>query len=570
MLDPQKKIIYTTLQNPGQPPESRLVTTEELELLRNNRADIKDVQTIKEIGEPGRFSGTQARDLDFLVSHLAKSKGDLADFYGLDPDQLREKVAVAADVKVRLIRVTEVVDPILESFLIRQTERSIDEGANLIIFEIESPGGLLQSAESLARYIADLEQRKIRTIAYIPDYAYSGAALVSLGCDEIYLRENARIGDAGAIAELGKEGKFEHVPEKILGPYKEILRNLAKLKNRPPAIAEAMAFKDLVVYQVTHRDNGRTWFMSEQEIHDSNGEWIKGPAVPESGNSQLLTVSGERAVELKIAKAVVKDLDDLKGWLSIPLEVKLNPVGRTWIDTLIFVLASPVVSGFLLFLGILCLYIELHSFTGFFAIISIICFAIYFWSKFLGGTAGWLEVILFSLGLLFLGIEMFVIPGFGIFGLSGLLLIVGSLIMASQTLSGLDAEFDIKQMAKGLKEIFAALISVIIVASIINRYLPRIPVINSAMLLPPGGIPHDDEAPRLRPDLVLQNELQKDNDFMRFMGMRGVALTLLRPSGKAKILDKTIDVVSEGNFIKEGSAIEVIKIAGNIITVRQV
>ena len=569
MMNPNQSILLASLQIGDKPKETRVVTPDELEILRKNRANILDVNTIKEKGEPGLFSGSQAKGLEFLVAHLAKARSDVSEIYGVDPSKLREEVNSGFDVKVRLIRVTDMIDPVLEAFIERQVERSISDGANLLIFEIDSGGGLLVSAQALANYLAELGERNVRTVAFIPQKAYSGAALVALGCDEIYLQPNGQIGDAGAIAELGKEGKFEHVPEKLLGPYKETLKTLAEMKDRPNAILEAMAFKDLKVYEVTHRENGRVWFMSEQDLHNSNGEWIQGAAIPEAGNSQLLTVKGERAVELKIAKAVVRDLDDLKTRLNIPLNFKLNPVGRTWLDTLVFILSSSFVTGFLFFIALLCLYIELHFFTGFFAIVAALCFGIFFWSRFLGGTAGWLEVMFFLLGLVFLGMEIFVIPGFGVFGVSGILLIIASLVMASQTFNNIEPSKDLDSLANSLSSLAGSLVAVVVIAMVLQKYLPSIPLFNRAMLIPPGSTSSHDGSPRLRPDLMQDDQEENEHDLSYLVGYKGLAKTLLRPSGRARIDDKIVDVISEGGFIKEGSSIEVVHVSGNRIIVRE-
>jgi membrane-bound serine protease (ClpP class) len=570
MVDPNKKLYYVTLEQPNQPKETRIATQEDLELLRNNHSVITDVQILKEAGEPGKFSGSQARSLEFLTNHIARSVGDIAEIYGIDPENLREDPTRGEAVKVRLIKITETIDPVLEAFVERQIQRALSSGANTLIFEIHSPGGYLISAQSLANYLASLSDQKVRTIAYIPEFAYSGAALIALGCDEIYMAKEGQIGDAGAIQEVGKEGKFEHVPEKLLGPYRVTLRTLAEKKQRPPAIAEAMAFKELVVYQVTHRDNGRVWYMSESEIHDSNGEWIKGAAVPESGNNQLLVVTGERAVELKVARAVVKNLDDLRIWLNIPADVRIAPVGRTWIDTFVFILANPVVTGFLFFVGLFCLYLELHIFSGFFAIISAVCFGIFFWSRFLGGTAGWLEVILFTLGMLFLGLEIFVIPGFGVFGVSGILLIVGSLIMASQTFNNIEPSADLNKLAQSLSGLAGSLLAVFVMGMLLQHYLPRIPILNTARIIPPGGIGLDEDAPRLKRKLLVEKENLEKSEFRDLMGQQGVATTMLRPSGRARFHDQLVDVVTEGSFIAEKTPVEVIRIAGHVITVREV
>src|SRR5262249_19822234 len=157
--------------------------------------------------------------------------------------------------------------PMLEQFVLRQIDRATGAGINLLIFEIDSPGGGAQESMTLAHTIADLSSKKVRAVAYVPKRAFSGAAIIAMGCDEIYLEKNARneatIGDAGAIWELGKKGKFEFVPQKLLGPLLQSLKSLAEKKGRPPAIVMAMMDKERPVYKVTDKDTGQITYMTD-------------------------------------------------------------------------------------------------------------------------------------------------------------------------------------------------------------------------------------------------------------------------------------------------------------------
>ena len=206
--------------------------------------------------------------------------------------------------------------------------------------------------------------------------------------------------------------------------------------NEPPkkssavAICEAMADRSLKVFQVTHRDNGRVWYMSELDIHAANGEWIKGAQLRETNGELLFTSNGIRANELKISESPVSDFEELKSRIGVPPGMKLVPIEKTWVDRLVFSLNHPAMVMLMIVLGVALIYVELHFMTGILGILSVLCFALFFWSSFMGGTAGWLEVVLFVLGIGCLGLEIFVIPGFGVFGVSGILLVLASLVMA--------------------------------------------------------------------------------------------------------------------------------------------
>jgi membrane-bound serine protease (ClpP class) len=577
MCDPQRETLRAKVQIPPtgkdgkETSEYRIVTKDELERLQKSKVAILDVQTIKESGDLGTYSGSKARSLGVLTVQTIDTRGELADVYNLPREALRDDPIAGDKPHVQLIKVEGVVDSVLEAFIERQIDRAITAGVNTLIFEIDSPGGGLLQSQNLANAIADLDPKKIRTIAYIPKgkQALSGAAMIALGCDEIYMDPNVRIGDAEPI-ELKSGRQFEHVPEKILSNLRVVLATLAKRKGRPPALAEAMADKDLQVFQVKNRRNGRVSYLSEGEIQASNGEWERGLPVPESGGNHLLTLTGTRAHELGLAEAPVRDFDDFKQRLGIPAEVTVAEAKRTWVDTLVFVLNTELALFFLVVVGFICIYIELHLMTGLLSIIAALCFAVFFWSHFLGGTAGWLEVILFLIGAACLALEVFVIPGSGFFGVTGVLLIFGSLILASQTWGNLEPNEDYKRLSYTMGTLGASIVSIVVIAMVTSRFLPHVRVFDKLVLSPPGGTDPRHFGPRLKPGLADDATGLFSDHPRSLIGQEGAALTVLRPAGKAKIHGRTIDVVSEGPFIPAESRVEVVEVSGNRVVVRQI
>ena len=226
----------------------------------------------------------------------------------------------------------------------------------------------------------------------------------------------------------------------------------------------------------------------------------------------------------------------------------------------------------LIMIGVFCIYLELHTMAGFFGIGSALCFTLFFWSRYLGGTAGWLEIVLFVLGLFLIAIEIFVIPGFGVFGVSGGLLIVSALIMASQTFVIPQTGEQVTQTVWTLGTMGGAICSVIVLAMIMSHYLPRMLLLNQMILAPPHmAAGHDPDEPRLSPEY--SDETPRTQLIERDQSLRqkqGIAVSVLRPAGKAQIGEELVDVVSDGPYIPEGSQIEVVEVAGNRVVVRQV
>ncbi|QDV51317.1 NfeD family protein [Gimesia fumaroli] len=576
MMDPQQAVLKIKIQQgegENKQIESRIVTPEELKRLQDNMAVILDVETIKEVGSLGVFSGSKARALDVLVQQLAQNRGDLAELYGIPREKLRDDPTMGDAPKTMLIRVDGMIEPILEAFIERQINRAVNSGANMLVFEITSGGGYLISGTNLANMIADLDARKVRTVAYVPEYAMSSAAIIALGCDEIFLKPDAQIGDAGPI-EMKEDGQFEHVPEKILSPLRVTLKELAEKKGRPAAVCEAMSDKDLEIFEVTNSKTGQIWYMTAEEIHESNGEWIKGPVVRESRKANLLTVNGNRAHTLKIAEPPVRDMEELKQRLGIPVDTKLIAVGRTWVDTLVYVLNSSFVTGLVLALGILFVYLELSTLTGMFGIMSGVCFGLFFWSHILGGTAGYLEIVLFAMGLICILLELLVIPGFGVFGVSGGLLVFASFIMASQTFGDFNTlrpGSDLTTMTNTVGTVSASLITVIILAIGLNRFLPESRLMSSIILAPPGENPRSGAHEiQLDPGLLEESGTLKLPGLDLRVGMQGVTISVLRPAGRVEIEGVWVDVISEGPFIQPGAEVEIAQINGNEVIVREV
>lgn len=564
MMNPQEQLwrVRVRSMEAGQNElESRVVTRDELETFRQTNVAIENVEVVKDAGVVGTFRGSTVRSLDILATHTAENRAAVATLYGLQRESLREMSPEKENRKVRLIKVDGIIDRLQESFLLRQIDRAVAEDSQVIVFEIDSPGGLLVASITLANAIADLETRKIRTIAYVPEQAISGAAIISLGCDEIYMRPGAKIGDAGPI-EMRPGQPFERAPEKILSPLKVALHDLAEKKHRPVAICEAMADRSMKVYQVTHRDSGQVWYMNELEIHAANGEWIQGGQLRETNGELLLTANGSRANELKIAESPVNDLDDLKSRIGVAPGLKLVPVAKTWVDRLVFTLNHPGMVMLMIVMGVALLYLELHFMTGILGILSVLCFALFFWSNFMGGTAGWLEVVLFIIGLGCLGLEIFVIPGFGVFGVSGILLVLASLVMAGHSWT-YDLTTNVEELTWQTGQVLLSLGIVFALGATVARFLPNVPGFDSMILGPPGTAADE---PRLRLQTVPTLE-SVGNGIAP--GESGTALTMLRPAGKARIGERVIDVISEGPFISANVPLEVVAVNGNRVVVRQ-
>ena len=198
--------------------------------------------------------------------------------------------------------------PGLQSYLYRKLDAAKEQGADLVILEIDSPGGLLKESLEIAKHLQEVEWA--HTVAYVPQKAISGAAIVALGCDEIVMAPFAQIGDAGAIF-MNEHSVFQFVPEKAISYLAPALRSLAEAKGRPPALAEAMADKDLQVFHVRDLKTGQETYISEREFNAKPDDWKKLGVVSASGKGRFLALTAPQAVEVKLANAIIDNREEL-------------------------------------------------------------------------------------------------------------------------------------------------------------------------------------------------------------------------------------------------------------------
>lgn len=451
------------------------------------------------------------------------------------------------------------IDAKLSKHFHRKLAVAKSAGADLIILEIESPGGLKSESLRIAESLRDVSWAY--TVAYIPKRAISGAALVSLGCDEIIVGQNARFGDIGEIYWDPESFAYRLVTEKMNSELVPQARSLAKSKGRPPELAEAMIDKDM---QVFRRPLGDGWEYQNVRVgDDSPGDnW---ELIEESKEGRFLTLEGPRMVEIGLANAFSDNREQIADYFGIDI-TETRVLRYTNSDYIADLLCTPWLTGLLIVVGLLAFYLELSApGIGVGAIVAAFCAVLFFWSRFLGGTADWLEAILFLAGIAFLAMELFVIPGWGVSGFLGLVLMVVSIFMAGQDFVLPSNE---RQWAEFVTTALVILCSgcvVLIGAAFITKKIGSIPVFNRLVLQP-------------EPDKSIATAQQKDESGKPIptthplvsVGDWGKTESLLRPAGRAIFSGRSIDVISDGAFIEPETQIKVVDIQGNRIVVVEV
>jgi membrane-bound ClpP family serine protease len=370
-----------------------------------------------------------------------------------------------------------------------------------------------------------------------------------MACDHVVMRVDAALGGPGTN-ELGRR--------EITSLRDEVIPRLAQQKARGWSLWAAMIDPDLQVDQYKQQGSGVTGYFCAAELQKQvdPSSWVKVEAI--TGPGSVFQATGERAYELGLARYVVADLDELKQVYQ--LEGELRTVKPNWALQLIDALAAPQLAWMLVFVGGFAFMSEMMSpGIGIPGFLACVCFLLFFWSQFLNGTAHWLEILLFVGGVSCIALEIFVLPGFGIFGLGGGALVIASVVLATQTFVVPRNDYQLAQIPQSLLP-FAALVGGVMAALAVMRHvLPRTPVVNQVMLPPPEGEQLEDISQR---EALVR--------FEHLVGKHGRTTTPLVPAGKARFGDDLIDVISEGEVIERGVDIRVLQVLGNRVLVERV
>ena len=285
--------------------------------------------------------------------------------------------------------------------------------------------------------------------------------------------------------------------------------------------------------------------------------------IPETGPERFLTVSGQRAKELEIAQGFASSVDELAKEFEYDAS-KLRRYHFTATDTFVHSLNQPFFTGLLILIGLIAIYIEASApGIGIGGLVAGLCAVLFFWSRFLTGTSGWLEVILFLAGLTFIALELFVIPGFGLPGLSGIVLVFASVLLASQSFIVPETAVQWNTLTSSALVMLTSGVLFLIAAVFISRRLGTLPFLNRLVLAgpDPSAVEGTDQSVET---LSVAQELGLS------VGDIGQAESVLRPAGRAIFKDRSVNVVSDGSYIEVGERVKIVRISGNIIQVASV
>jgi membrane-bound serine protease (ClpP class) len=425
------------------------------------------------------------------------------------------------------------VAPSLLAFLRRAVKTAESNDASAVVFDMNTYGGRLDTATEI---VNALNQIKIPTYTFINTNAGSAGAIIAIATQHIYMAPVSAIGAAAPILPTGEDLPAT-AKEKTISYWSALIRGSAIKNGHNPDLAEAFMNKDKEVK------------IGDRVVHSKGA---------------ILTLNAQEATEKinpdgsrLLAEGIVDSIADLTKKAGVKGNIaRIEPTGfehlAFWITAL-----APL----LLLAGILGAYLEFKipgaTWPG---VISAICFALFFLGHYLAGLAGWEVVALFVLGMVLVLIEiLFFAHSTIVFGVLGVFLMIASLLWTMIDRYPQQPFLPTGRMlAVPLLNMFIALVGAFIVIALLARYLPRTSFYRRFALIdsnPPGpslaGAPrHFATALALAP------------------GMQGTAITVLRPSGKARFADHVVDVVTEGEFIARETPVTVIQTDGMRVVVK--
>jgi len=454
--------------------------------------------------------------------------------------------------KVYVIPVEGMVEPGMAAYVKRSLESLKDEIDAVFVFKLDTFGGRVDSAFDIVDSISTLPKGK--TIAFVEKRAISAGALIALSANLLLMKENTLIGDCAPIINT-QEGQ-EMAGEKVQTVLRAKFRALARKNNYPVVLAESMVTIDMEVYQVEIA--GEKSFM-DKKTYDGLTEDEKKKITSRKtivAKGELLTMDDTEAFNLGFSRKSVKDITEALSFLGYD-NLEIITIEESWSESLVKFL-QPFLP-LLMLIGIGAVYMEIKA-PGFGlpGMTGILCLGLVFFNQYLVGLADYTELLLLLIGVLLLGIEVFVLPGFGVAGISGLIIIAAGLVLSFQSFVIPDSSlpWEARLLMTNLAKVLGSFLLAFFLSLFMIRFvLPRFSKVV--------------KGPYLEATLE-DSHIDVTSDLMLKPGDTGFAHSFLRPSGKVMIHNRKIDAVTQGEFIEQGSPVMVDRIENNRVVVKPV
>jgi membrane-bound serine protease (ClpP class) len=510
---------------------------------------------------------------------------------------------------VYVIPITDEITEVTLKSLDRRIDEAVADGADMIIFDIDTPGGIVYTTLEICTKIKNLSD--VLTVAWIHPKAFSAGAIISLSCDQIVMSRRSTIGDSQpiVIGPGGASGVPEDIEAKMTSPLVEEVRDSARRHGYDMDLCLAMIRPEMEIFWVENTETGerrfvdragrdelfgieptegpqriketgvgenasvttRTTYKPGQRVSDSASQtaWryvksapgLEDVTQPIVSDRLLLTMTQNEAVAYGFARGIVGSLNDFRE--LYPIDGSFKRLDYTWSEHMVTFLSSPLVRGVLFILILMGAYTEFKSpGLGVPGLVAVVSLAIFLGAPYLAGIASMADIIILLAGIALLLIEVFLIPGFGVAGILGLLMIVVGLLMSftpTEAPGPIWPTFNYRYTLQGLKwgmtVLAGGMLTSLVLMAILSRFMPQMPVVGRVVA--PNPTQADVAADIPYP-------------FDARVGDEGVAESRLRPAGKARFGSTLVDVVTEGEFVNAKTPVRVIERRGNRVVVRPI
>lgn len=420
---------------------------------------------------------------------------------------------------VTIIPIKDMIEPALLYVVRRGYDDAVRNQSDAIIFHMDTPGGAVNAAGEIISLIG---KNDIPTYTYVDKGAYSAGAFIALAAGDIYMAPGSVIGAATPMMMSpmgGAQEMPEEVQEKMTSAVAAMVRAAAEQGGHDPKLGEAMVRADME-YKVGRK------------------------VISEAG--RLLTLTNTEAEQLVgkekkslLSSGTVKDIDALLVEIGLP-NAQQRTIEVTGAESIARSIAK--VAPILMLIGMGGLWLEFKTpGFGIFGLLGGTCLLLFFFGHHIAGLSGMEDVLFFMLGVLLIGIEIFITPGFGFVGLGGLLIMLASLINAmSERMPGSwqPVSWEPETFITPLLNVAIAFGGSLLLAIIAGKYLPKTRAFSNLTL-------HE----------TIENSTERNEDLL---GLEGITLSELRPSGSALFQDQKRDVITQGDFIAKGTPVRII------------
>ena len=418
--------------------------------------------------------------------------------------------------QVLVLNIRSEIDPRMSRYVMLALERAQEPEIDYVVINMDTYGGALNDADDIRTRLLEFDKP---VYTFINKDAASAGALISIATDSIYMAPGGSIGAATVV----NGGTGEAAPDKYQSYMRSIMRSTAEAKGRNPLIAEAMVDENLEV-----------------------------DSVSEAGS--VITFSASEAIRYGFAEAQVSSIEDILERNGIEnYELEIFEISAT--EKVIAFFLNPFLSGILILIVIGGIYFELQTpGVGFPILAALIALTLYLVPHYLNGLAENWEIAVFFVGVVLIALEVLVIPGFGVAGVAGLVLTVGSLVMIMLNNESFNFFFvDPSDFIRAATTVLAGMFGGIILMFFGGVRLANSEAFRRISL-------HQTQSRTEGYTAKLQSAVM--------VGKEGTAFTILRPSGKIMIDNELYDAYTRGDYINKGEQIVVVSEEGSSLRVK--